>query len=187
MKKFAFAAVVLITAMTTGQALAADTTGFYIGGSLNQTTLDDSYGSVSGVGLGVYGGYNFNEWFGLESNLYGSGDLGENGYDMSAVVVNITPKFTLQLSDTVGVYAKIGLASMAVNISGYEYGYNYDYYYEDNNTGTGFTFGFGLNAAVTKHLNLRVSYDVTSGDVGYYYGDENTDIRQLALGLHYQF
>ncbi len=182
MNKFALSAVALLSSLITTQALAADTTGFYIGGALNKTNLDDSYDSFSGTGLGLYGGYNFNNWFGLESNLFGSGDLGEDEFDLAAVAFNVTPKFTWQVNESFGLYAKIGLASTAVNVSAY--GEDEDF------TGYGWTYGVGMNIAVAEHLNLRLSYDVTTGDLeadDYYYDDIDSEIRQLAIGLHYQF
>ncbi|QYJ79063.1 porin family protein [Shewanella acanthi] len=182
MNKFALSAVALLSSLVTTQVLAADSTGFYIGGALNQTTLDDSYDSISGTGLGLYGGYNFNSWFGLESNLFGSGDLGEQGFDISVAVFNVTPKFTWQVNETFGLYAKIGLASAAVNVSGY--GIDEDF------TGYGWTFGVGMNMAMTENLNLRLSYDVTEGELEadhYDFDDFDGEIQQLAIGLHYQF
>ena len=73
---------------------------------------------------------------------------------------------------------------MAVNVDGY--GYDEDF------TGFGWTYGVGVNAAVTEHLNIRVSYDVTTGDLDAdrsYLGlkDIDTDIKQFAVGVHYQF
>lgn len=185
MKKLSIVAAALLSAFVATQVSAAtDTTGFYVGGALNRVTADAFDGSETGTGVGVYGGYNFNEWFGLEANLFATGDLGDKDVDISAGALSFTPKFTAQINDIFSAYAKVGIASMAANVDGY--GYDEDF------TGFGWTYGVGVNAAVTEHLNIRVSYDVTTGDLDAdrsYLGlkDIDTDIKQFAVGMHYQF
>lgn len=90
----------------------------------------------------------------------------------------------MQINDMFSAYAKVGVASMAVKVEAL--GFDEDF------TGFGWTYGVGVNAAVTEHLNVRLSYDVTTGDLD---ADHNylnvknidTDIKQLAIGVHYQF
>ncbi|AZQ12427.1 porin family protein [Shewanella khirikhana] len=181
----------LVAMMVSGAAMAeTDKTGFYVGGALNQVKASgDGEGSSDGVGFGAYGGYNFNEWFGLEANLFASGDLGEDGVDIGAGALTFAPKFTYHFNDTFSAFAKVGVASMAVVV---DYGpFDRDF------TGWGVTWGVGVNAALTDNLNLRLSYDRTRGDLdddsywfeGENYGGklDNVDISQIALGLHYQF
>ncbi|QSX37086.1 porin family protein [Shewanella sedimentimangrovi] len=180
MKAIKIAALAAVLASTSALA-ETDKTGFYIGGALNQVKVSgDGDGSLDGIGFGAYGGYNFNEWFGLESNLFASGDLGEDGVDVGAGAWTFTPKFTVQFNDMFSGFAKVGLASMVVTVdSGLV---------DTDFTGTGFTWGLGLNAAVNEHLNIRLSYDRSSGDLdGDWADDLDTDISQIALGVHYQF
>ncbi|GIU30787.1 membrane protein [Shewanella hafniensis] len=187
MNKLSIVAISLLSALATAQASAAnDTTGFYVGGALNKVTLDgdDVTDSRSGTGLGAYGGYNFNEWFGLEANLFATGDLGDKDIDVSAGALSFTPKFTAQINDIFSAYAKVGIASMAIVLDGNGI--------DEDLTGFGWTYGVGVNAAVTEHLNIRVSYDVTTGKLDAddnYLGlkDIDTDIKQFAVGVHYQF
>ncbi|AVV84258.1 MULTISPECIES: porin family protein [Shewanella] len=185
MKKLSIVIISLLSTLVATQVSAeTDKTGFYVGGAVNRVTLDALGDSESGTGFGVYGGYNFNEWFGLEANLFATGDLGDRNVDMSAGALSFTPKFTAQINDIFSVYAKVGIASMAVNVDGF--GFDEDF------TGFGWTYGAGINAAVTEHLNIRVSYDVTTGDLDAdhsYVGikDMDTDIKQFAVGVHYQF
>ncbi|MEL4294412.1 porin family protein [Shewanella xiamenensis] len=185
MKKLSLVAGSLLAVLVAGQAVAAaDTTGFYVGGALNRVTVDVLDDGETGTGFGVYGGYNFNEWFGLEANLFATGDLGDKDVDISAGALTFTPKFTMQINDMFSAYAKVGVASMAMNIDGF--GFDEDF------TGYGWTYGVGINAAVTEHLNVRLSYDVTSGDLDADHNylnvkDIDTDIKQLAIGVHYQF
>lgn len=185
MKKLSLVAVSLLSALVAGQAsAAADTTGFYVGGALNRVAVDVVDDSDTGTGFGVYGGYNFNEWFGLEANLFATADLGDRDTDVTAGALTFAPKFTLQINDMFSAYAKVGVASMAMNFDGF--GFDEDF------TGFGWTYGVGINAAVTERLNVRFSYDVTTGDLDADHSylnmkDIDTDMKQLAIGVHYQF
>lgn len=189
MNKMKLAALATLIA-STGAMAETDNTGFYVGVAINKVKASgDGEGSSDGVGFGAYGGYNFNEWFGLEANLFASGDLGEDGVDVGAGALTFTPKFTYHFNDTFSAFAKVGVASMAVVV---DYGsFDADY------TGWGLTWGVGVNAALTEKLNLRLSYDETRGDLDedgfwfdndYYNGEiDNVKISQISLGLHYQF
>lgn len=100
MNKLSIVAISLLSALAATQVSATtDTTGFYVGGALNRVTADAFDGSETGTGVGVYGGYNFNEWFGLEANLFATGDLGDKDVDISAGALSFTPKFTAQIND----------------------------------------------------------------------------------------
>lgn len=161
-----------------------DNSGFYIGGAVNKTELgsDDASGSVDATGFGIYGGYQFNDWFGLESNFFAA-DVGDDYEDVVAGALTFTPTFTARFNETFSVFAKVGVASMAVVVDGY---------YDDfTASGIGFTYGIGLNAALTENLNIRLSYDMSKGDLDIdeygYVNDIDAEIEQLALGLHYQF
>ncbi|NMH67165.1 porin family protein [Shewanella salipaludis] len=188
MKNLSIATLALLTLFATTQAAAeTDKTGFYVGGAINNIKLDvvDSNFDEAGIGFGVYAGYNFNEWFGLESNLFVSGDLGDNHSDIGAGALTLTPKLTLQFNDVFSGYVKAGLASMAVveEVSGEG---DVDF------SGIGWAYGLGFNAAVTEQLNIRLSYDITRGDLDsddFYFDADNIDMKisQFALGMHYQF
>jgi len=183
-KKLSIAAVSLLAIFASSNALAAnDHTGFYVGGSLGQLKVKAD-GSESGVGFGAYGGYNFNEWFGLEANMFVSGDLGDGGTDVGAGTFAFTPKFTYQINDTFSVYGKVGISSMAVVVRP-------DYLRDEDFTGFGWAYGVGVNASMTENLNVRLGYDVVTGELDSEYsnGGQNidTDISNFALGMHYQF
>lgn len=162
----------------------SDDSGFYLGGAINKTELssDDVNDSTDATGFGIYGGYQFNDWFGLESNLFAA-DIGEDSIDAAVGALTFTPTFTARINETFSVFAKVGIASMAVVVE--------SYYDDFTASGIGFTYGVGLNAALTENLNLRVSFDISKGDLDideYGYIDNlDAEIEQLALGLHYQF
>lgn len=162
----------------------SDDSGFYLGGAINKTELssDDVNDSTDATGFGIYGGYQFNDWFGLESNLFAA-DIGEDSIDAAVGALTFTTTFTARINETFSVFAKVGIASMAVVVE--------SYYDDFTASGIGFTYGIGLNAALTENLNLRVSFDISKGDLDideYGYIDNlDAEIEQLALGLHYQF
>lgn len=184
MRKLAVIALPLVSLATLPVMAEVDNTGFYIGAAVNNVELKAVDESEKETGLGIYGGYNFNQWFGLEANLFVSGNLGDDEVDLVAGALTLTPKFTLQFNETFSGYVKFGLASMAVVA---------DSYYADTTfSGIGVTYGLGVNLSVTDSLNIRLSYDVSSGDLesddDYYFPEDlDSDIKQLALGLHYQF
>ncbi|MCE9687983.1 porin family protein [Shewanella sp. AS16] len=186
MKCLSIASSILI--LTCGMAAAhaeTDKTGFYVGGSLGQMQVELNHGDFdeSGVGFGVYGGYHFNEWFGLESHLFVSGDLDVGNVGVAAASWTFAPKLSYQINDTLSVYAKAGAALMAVV---------FDSAFSDQDfSGQGWTYGVGINAAVTEHLNLRLGYDIIKGDMdskkGWRVKDLDTEISAVTAGLHYQF
>jgi len=213
LKTLTIAAASLLVVFASSKVVAAnDHSGFYVGGSLGKTKLDTGHDDMSGTGFGVYGGYHFNHFFGLEASIFGSGDLGENNIDITATSFTLTPKFTYQINDIVSVYAKFGVAMTTGNISEYStynrsnaHGPYEDYDKEDADfDGYGVTYGIGVNVSITEHLNMRLGYDVvkmdsdmdssdswsTEGVVSHeYYRDKNIDTKlsNFTLGMHYQF
>ena len=178
------AASLLAVFASSNVVAANDHSGFYVGGSVGQLKLKAEGNSDSGIGYGIYGGYNFNDWFGLETHMFLSGDLGGNGQDKGAGYLALTPKFTYQIDDTFSVYGKIGIASMAVV-------FERDNQRDEDLSGFGVVYGVGINASVTENLNIRLGYDIVKGDLDsdfpFNRKDIDTDISSLALGVHYQF
>ena len=205
MKKMS-TAVLAIMAMSGSMMANADTdrTGFYVGGEFGavKADLDNTDDSLSGQSYGTYGGYNFNEWFGLEGTLYGTSDLGEDNVSFNLASFAITPKFTLVLNDTFSLYAKAGLSFVSART---EYSETKPSFVvtgtrvsiktvttkkENDHFGAGFVVGAGVNAALTEHLNLRLGYDYTSVDLDsddFGAPDIDTDLSRFTLGMHYQF
>lgn len=71
---------------------AAKDLGFYAGGYVSNTNLDDKIGPFdeSAWGLGAYGGYNFNDSFGLETSVFGT-DSFIDGVDLQVVGLTFAP------------------------------------------------------------------------------------------------
>ncbi|MCL1125927.1 outer membrane protein [Shewanella surugensis] len=167
--------------------------GFYVGGDIGTTRLsfDDLSGSDSAVSFGAYGGYNVNEWFGIEGHLYGTTDYSDvNGENINAGVFSVTPTFTLNFNDMFSGYLKGGISYIDIS---FEQDTAYWGTYTNDLTGIGYVLGAGVDAAVSEHIVIRLAYEFTSGDLefdnNYYYYDRNyqTNLSQFSLGVHYLF
>ncbi|WP_298773309.1 porin family protein [uncultured Shewanella sp.] len=192
MNKYCGSALLLMGLLGSASVVAeTDREGFYVGGDIGSTELDFD-GGVSHdaeYSVGVYGGYHFNDWFGVEGHLFGTGDYSnDSDFDSHASAFSIAPKLTLAFNDIFSAYVKAGLAYMVIsNEVDTVYGT-----YTNDLSGVGYVFGAGVNAAVSDNLVLRVAYEKTSGDLEfehdfYYYDDISTDLSQFSVGMHYQF
>ncbi|MCL1125926.1 outer membrane beta-barrel protein [Shewanella surugensis] len=213
MKAFLSAAALILTLGCANSVMAeTNDTGFYVGGDIGRTQL--KFGSLlddSAASVGVYGGYNINEWFALESHAFVTGDydLGYKGSqivlfnqsatinksELSAVAVAITPKVTWKINDIFSAYAKAGVSYMQVSSEFYFSGSDLYGSTVMEHDGWGYVFGTGVNATITPHLVIRLNYEFMSGDLE---SDDylakasdleeiDTDFSQFSLGLHYQF
>lgn len=167
--------------------------GFYVGGDLGTTRLsfDNVSGSDSAFSFGAYGGYNVNEWFGIEGHLYGTSDFsGNSGEDIYAAVFSITPTFTLNFNDMFSGFLKGGISFIDLR---FERDLGYLGTYTNDLTGVGYVLGAGIDAAVSDHIVIRLAYEYTSGDLDfdddniYYSGSYQTNLSQFSLGVHYLF
>ena len=182
-------ALVLLSLIGSASVVAeTDKTGFYVGGEFGAIKIKPDVSgaeSKSGQSYGAYGGYNFNDWFGLEGTVYASSDFSDNGDDsLTLSSFAVSPKFTFVLNETFSLYGKMGLSFTGMRIDANNDRY-IDYF------GASFIIGAGVNAALTEHLNLRLGYDYTSVSLDSNdYGGENDidlDVSRFTLGMHYQF
>lgn len=181
-----FKKLVLTTALLSisfsaySQDSSVEDTGWFVGGSLGQfkTEFESGYNEKDN-GLGIYGGYNFNKWFGLEGS-FGSVEHGDA--DISIGNMSVTPKFTLVINDVVSLYAKVGLSIVVLTEDEDEYDADW--------SGVGATYGVGAQFGITKGLKLRIGYDlvdVTLENDDFDDFEVDTDLTQTTLGVHYQF
>ncbi|MCL1094405.1 porin family protein [Shewanella kaireitica] len=184
MKKLSIIALAVL-GLTTSTVASAETDriGAYVGGQIGAFSAEVEGDSESGQSYGAYGGYNFNEWFGLEGTIYLTNDFVDNEFaSIHAASFSVAPKFTLVLNDTFSLYGKIGVASVAVVADSFIRDVDY--------SGFGLTVGAGVNAAVTDKLNIRLGYDFTSADLDsddFGTQDIDMDLSNVTLGMHYQF
>lgn len=186
-----------------------DHTGWYVGGALgankSEFEVDDFSFSEDTFGHQVYGGYNFNQWFGIEASFFLSGDVSDNESgvrDAYFSSLSIAPKVTIPISPQFSFFAKIGLTQLAYTE---EYSRRYYDYYDDDWydyydrrqswTDQVTSYTAGVEWSITNHLKLRAMYDYVSGtieedDYDYYdfYLDElDVTLKTFSIGAHYQF
>lgn len=133
------------------------------------------------MGLGVYGGYNFNDSFGIEASMFAT-DSFVDDMDFSMVAMSISPVVRHAFTDSITAFLKAGLV---INRT-----YSNDDDIDESYQGTGWLFGGGLDVTITESLALRVFYEINetepeSGELDKYYAD--ISLVQYGVGLHYRF
>ncbi len=159
--------------------------GFYLGGAVGSVSTDFGGIESDGTLYGIYGGYDFNSWFGLETSLMLSGNLENKYFDVYVGTLTVTPTLTFPINSYFSIYTKAGIASMAMELSNSSSSETY--------SDLTWTYGVGVKAAITPNIVARVSYDVISGEME---NDDNfklasnnfdVDISKLMLGVQYKF
>jgi OmpA-OmpF porin, OOP family len=185
--KKALAILGLASAMAfVGPAFAQDT-GFYIGLSFGQSSVDvDCTGAIScddtDTALKFIGGYRFNRNLGLE---IGYTDLGEATFTDSistvtfeSSVIEVVGVGSLPIADQFSVFGKIGMYRGDVDASDPAFG-------SASDSNTGLTFGVGAQWDFTKNLGLRGEWqryaDVGGDNVG------ESDVDVLSVGVVFRF
>ncbi|WP_065204475.1 porin family protein [Shewanella woodyi] len=164
-------------------AFAAKDLGFYLGGQVNQTSLEDNIGVLdeSAKGLGVYGGYNFNDSFGIEAGFFAT-DSFVDEVDVRMAAFSLSPVVRHAFTDSVTGYLKAGLVLNRI--------YSDDDEVDESYQGTGWLFGAGVDVTITESLALRVFYEINetepeNSELDNYYAD--ISLVQYGIGLHYRF
>jgi outer membrane immunogenic protein len=162
---------------------SADHTGWYIGGLLGSADTEIDGFDKSASLFGIYGGYNFTNWLGLEGTFAVTDDVGDDYGTASFGSLSIAPKFTGQITDKFGLFAKVGLSSFV-------FVYESDYSSEDASFG-GIVPYYALGAELSiNSVKLRLSYSKESGeleDSEDNYADADAELTAISLGVHYQF
>lgn len=145
-------AAVLLGAAAFG-AQAADT-GFYAGVGAGQSLVDEASYDDEDTAFSIFGGYQFNHWFGLEGGYADLGTLESDGIgrDLEASAVYLTAVGTVPFTDRFSGYAKAGfqrwdLDTALPGATGTS---------DDN--GTDPTYGVGLQYRFTDKVALRGEY-----------------------------
>lgn len=209
MKNFAKAATALIASAACLQAptsfadTASDDRGWFVGGELSYTNGRAELGNVykldeEGIGFGVYGGYNFSNWFALEGSFFQSNDLSDDREGLADAYyssLSFMPKFTVNMGSVFGLYFKAG-PTFVTYTEEYDYYSGRRRYRDDDADWSELLFGAGAGAQfrLANGVRLRLAYDYVSGDL-----DETWDswdaptrrvdvtLKRLSFGVHYQF
>jgi OOP family OmpA-OmpF porin len=142
--------VALAALLATGGAIA-HAEGLYVGGALGtpdyHSPINGIVGNGSGVGGKVFGGYQFNTYFGVEGGLY---DLGH--------IDNGNGKVTTRggYVDAVGTYPLASQWSL-LGSAGFTEARLRTTYGDDSSPGL--KLGAGLQYDLTRQVALRVQYD----------------------------
>jgi OOP family OmpA-OmpF porin len=187
----------LITASQASAQAQQPAAGFYVGGSLGQSSFDKDIvrelitsGRVdtSDTGFKVFGGYQFNGNVGLELAYV---DLGKASYSGSYVDngqtvivtggkvevtgVNLSAIGALPVAPNFDLFGKIGLLlweDKASDVSG-------GIPFSDKIDGTDLSFGFGASWHLTRNVRLRVEWERFRVD--------DTDADLFSVGAVYKF
>ncbi len=155
-------------------AQAADK-GFYAGAGVGQSFVDEGNYDDEDTAFSLFGGYQFNRYFGLEAGYAGFGKLEPrgNGQDLEASSVYLTAVGTVPITDNFSAYAKAGfqrwdLDSAIPSVVG-----------NADDSGTDPTYGVGVQYRFTDHVALRGEYSR--------FEIEDTDLDLAQLQVRYDF
>lgn len=171
------AGVALATGLLAGGFGAAQAEGLYIGGQAGapdyHSTINGVGGGGSGVGLKLYGGYQFSPNFAVEGGAFGLGHIdGATGKIQTRGVY----------VDAVGLYplgsqwSLLGSAGLAAA--------RFDSAALGDDDSPGLKLGAGVQYDLSKQLAVRAQYDRYHFTGAY---DGKANIGQTTLGLRYGF
>jgi OOP family OmpA-OmpF porin len=186
---FATAVLILSGLVAASQASAQ---GFYIGGSVGQSDFDDSNttglitsGAVDGkdTGYKIFGGYQFNQYIGVELAYVDLGQASYSGFSGAAPVtggtvktsgLNISAVGTLPLSSGFALFGKAGLYVWEAKANDVTGGVPFS----EKQDGTDLSLGIGASYDFTKNFAIRAEWERFKA-VG--------DIDLLSIGVVYKF
>ncbi|UNK48774.1 outer membrane beta-barrel protein [Lysobacter sp. S4-A87] len=155
-------------------AQAADK-GFYAGAGVGQSFVDEGNYDDEDTAFSVFGGYQFNRYFGLEAGYADFGKLEPrgNGAELEANSVYLTAVGTVPITDSFSAYAKAGfqrwdLDTAIPGVVG-----------NDDDSGTDPTYGVGVQYRFTDHVALRGEYSR--------FEIEDTDLDLAQIQVRYDF
>ncbi len=182
MKKSIVKSLVIASIFVSTTSIAAmDNEGFYLGGNIGSANLETGGFDKSKFGAGIYGGYNFSKTWGIESTIFASSNLADEG-TITASALTLAPTLRYNLSKNASVFVKAGVARgvASVKLNGSDRDFS----------GNGFVWGIGADYSMTDNLDLRLSYETVSADLEYNRisaTKSDADISFLGLGVHYKF
>lgn len=155
-------------------AQAADK-GFYAGAGVGQSFVDEGNYDDEDTAFSVFGGYQFNRYFGLEAGYADFGKLEPRGSgpDFEANSVYLTAVGTVPITDNFSAYAKAGFQRWDLDTAIPSVVGNAD------DSGTDPTYGVGVQYRFTDHVALRGEYSR--------FEIEDTDLDLAQIQVRYDF
>ncbi|WP_342316842.1 outer membrane beta-barrel protein [Lysobacter sp. FW306-1B-D06B] len=173
-KLLSTALVAVIASAAAFGAQAADK-GFYAGAGVGQSFVDEGAYDDEDTAFSVFGGYQFNRYFGLEGGYADFGKLEPRGAgpELEASSVYLTAVGTLPITDKFSAYAKAGIQRWDLDTAIPSVVGNSD------DSGTDPTYGLGVQYRFTDHVALRGEYSR--------FQIEDTDLDLAQLQVRYDF
>jgi OOP family OmpA-OmpF porin len=175
--------VLPLALLISGAVHAATDNPWYVGARVGGTTFDNLDGVIKGQnvdkddwGGGVFVGYNFNSWFGLEGGYtyLGQADYGSDGFEVQGI--DLVGKFTYEVTDSFDLYGKLGGFVAFVDNNNVN---------DDNNNLAG-TAGVGVEYFFNNDLSARAEYQYYN-QVGKTDSPGESDVHFYGLSLVYHW
>jgi OOP family OmpA-OmpF porin len=173
MRKTKLLSTLLLSATLGAAAFGASAQdhGFYAGAGVGQSFVDEGAYDDEDTAFTVFGGYQFNKYFGLEA---GYADFGKIEPDVAGPALEgdsayFTAVGTLPITDRFAAYAKAGLHRWNVDTSLPGLTGN------DDDSGTDPTYGLGAQYRFTDRVALRGEYSRFEVE------DTDADLAQLQV------
>jgi OOP family OmpA-OmpF porin len=165
--------------------------GWYVGGSLGQSTAEDACDGLGGTGISCddedtawkfFGGYQLNRNFAVELGYTNFGEISLSAFGLSetieATAWELVGVGSFPVADRFSLYGKLGFYR-AETEDRTNFGFSAD------ETNTGLTFGIGARYDFTQTIGVRAEWqkysDVGGGDIG------ESDLDVLSVGLVVRF
>lgn len=205
-QSLAAALVALCGLIATPQATAQS--GWYIGGSVGKSNIDDDIamgglitsGTVEGssTGFKIFGGYQFNNYFALDLALVDLGKAKYSGTYFNVPVtggtieiwgLNMSAVGILPVHESFSVFGKVGVFAWGAEARDTTGGLSFS----SSESGADFSFGLGMSYNFTKNWSARFEWErfKVGGGEDAYTGQPNAtrsaNVDLLSLGVAYRF
>jgi opacity protein-like surface antigen len=161
-----------------------ESTGVYISGSYGGYKAQGGEFDDENDMLGVAIGYQFNTIFGLEAEYFDFGNFGNDDVDGKLQGVGLSAVGRLPLTDSFGVYGKVGAFASAFDVDAFDEDETYDEISP--------FVGAGIDFRVTSRLTAFAEYnrynvDIDEDDFNGQISNDGPDFDTGRVGLKYQF
>jgi OmpA-OmpF porin, OOP family len=190
LKKTTIAALMAVSGVVVSSASfaqakpAPDDRGFYVGGSVGQSTSSDCNlpsCDDKDTSYRIFGGYQLNRHLAVEGGYAPLGEVSGGNLKLETNVWDLVGVGIWPLSPQFSIYGKLGVYNAEAKLSGAVSG---------NKTTTDLTYGLGGQFNISHNLGLRLEWQRYSGveapQVGAV-GGGDTDIDTLNLGVLWKF
>lgn len=168
----------IITAAIAVPAFAADSGPFVALDAQNWSTTNNPLFGNPSMGLRVGGGYQFTRNIGIEADYAKSGDTGSYlGAKFNVSSVQVAAVGTFPINDMFDVYAKLGMASNKINLSGPGTC--------NSCSKTNLMYGVGGQYNINKQVGIRLEYDQLGKASNT--GTDDLGASTLSAGVVYNF